>query len=353
MAYERRDLVGGAVKTTLSANLTSGGTSFTIAATTGWPSGTNGDFFVVIGRGTATEEKLRCTGRTGSTVSVPLANRGADGTSATAHSSGDDVEICGTALDDDEANYAVAQTVGKVTAAGQLLISSGANAFASLDAKTSGQILVGNGTTLVSVAVSGDATLSAAGALTIGAAKVGIAKMSVTATDRLLGRDTAGAGAAEELTVGGGLEFTGSGGIQRSALTGDVTASAGSGATTIAAGVLPVVVPFMRAGTLTTGVGTLAFRAPFAMTLQHVRLYATTAPTGAAILVDVNKNGTTMFTTQANRPTIAISANSETATTAPDVTAVAAGDRITIDVDQVGSTVAGADLSVILYFTKG
>ena len=36
------------------------------------------------------------------------------------------------------------------------------------------------------------------------------------------------------LTVGGGVEFTGSGGIQRSSLTGDVTASAGSGTTTIA-----------------------------------------------------------------------------------------------------------------------
>lgn len=58
--------------------------------------------------------------------------------------------------------------------------------------------------------------------------------ITVSATDRLLGRDTAGAGAAEELTVSGGLEFTGSGGIQRSALTGDVTASAGSGSTTIA-----------------------------------------------------------------------------------------------------------------------
>jgi hypothetical protein len=54
------------------------------------------------------------------------------------------------------------------------------------------------------------------------------------ATDRLLGRDTAGTGDVEELTVGGGVEFTGSGGIQRSALTGDVTATAGSGTTTIA-----------------------------------------------------------------------------------------------------------------------
>lgn len=53
-------------------------------------------------------------------------------------------------------------------------------------------------------------------------------------TDRLIGRDTAGTGESEQITVGGGIEFTGSGGIQRSALTGDVTASAGSAATSIA-----------------------------------------------------------------------------------------------------------------------
>ena len=57
-------------------------------------------------------------------------------------------------------------------------------------------------------------------------------------TDRLIGRDTTGTGETEQLTVGGGVEFTGSGGIQRSALTGDVTASAGSNTTAIAAGVI-------------------------------------------------------------------------------------------------------------------
>ncbi len=55
----------------------------------------------------------------------------------------------------------------------------------------------------------------------------------ISATDRLLGRDSVGSGNTEELSVSGGLEFTGSGGIQRSALTGDVVASAGSGTTTI------------------------------------------------------------------------------------------------------------------------
>lgn len=61
-----------------------------------------------------------------------------------------------------------------------------------------------------------------------------LAKIQQIATDRLLGRDTAGTGDVEQLTVGGGIEFTTTGGIQRSALTGDVTATAGSNAMTIA-----------------------------------------------------------------------------------------------------------------------
>lgn len=60
------------------------------------------------------------------------------------------------------------------------------------------------------------------------------ARMQNIVTDRLIGRDTAGTGDPEEISVSGGLEWTGGAGIQRSALTGDVTAAAGSAATTIA-----------------------------------------------------------------------------------------------------------------------
>jgi hypothetical protein len=89
----------------------------------------------------------------------------------------------------------------------------------------------GSGTTAIAAGVIVDADVNAS-------AGIAATKLSVTATDRILGRDTAAAGAVEELTVTGGLEFTGSGGIQRSALTGDVTAAAGSNTTAIAAGVI-------------------------------------------------------------------------------------------------------------------
>ncbi len=57
-------------------------------------------------------------------------------------------------------------------------------------------------------------------------------------TDVLVGRDTPGSGVYEEIAVVGGLEFSGAQTIQRSALTGDVTASAGSNTTTIASNVI-------------------------------------------------------------------------------------------------------------------
>ena len=60
------------------------------------------------------------------------------------------------------------------------------------------------------------------------------ANIAQVATDRLVGRDTGGTGDIETLTVGGGIEFTGAGGIQTSALTGDVTKTAGGTTTTIA-----------------------------------------------------------------------------------------------------------------------
>lgn len=63
----------------------------------------------------------------------------------------------------------VTKTMLEDLARGSILVGTTANAVAAYSAKTSGQILVGDGTDLLSVAVSGDATLSSAGAVTIGA----------------------------------------------------------------------------------------------------------------------------------------------------------------------------------------
>lgn len=103
---------------------------------------------------------------------------------------------------------------------------------------------------------------------------------------------------------------------------------------------------FSMAGTLTVKTGTL--RVPIhggTFDIISIDAMVGTAPTGASAIVDVNKNGTTVYGTQANRPTIAAGTTDATVG-AHSVTSVTSGDYLTVDVDQIGSTVAGADLVV-------
>jgi hypothetical protein len=103
---------------------------------------------------------------------------------------------------------------------------------------------------------------------------------------------------------------------------------------------------FSKSGVLTTGAGTnrLVNTTGRTLSINAVTASVGTAPTGASILVDVTKNGTSIFTTQGNRPTIAIGAFSGVSGV-PELT-WAAGEYLTVDVDQIGSTVAGSDLTV-------
>lgn len=110
------------------------------------------------------------------------------------------------------------------------------------------------------------------------------------------------------------------------------------------------IIPFSNTGTLAVQTGThrLYNDTGIAWTIISVRATVGTSPAGASVIIDVNKNGTTIFTTQANRPTIAAAANTSGKVTNMNVTSVADGEYLTVDVDQVGSTTNGADLTLQL-----
>lgn len=100
---------------------------------------------------------------------------------------------------------------------------------------------------------------------------------------------------------------------------------------------------------LTTGTSKLTYYMPRAFTLTDIHACVTTAPTGATLIIDVNDGGTSIMTT--NKLVIDVSENdTTTAATAPTLTdtAIAAGAALTFDIDQVGSTVAGAGAKVTL-----
>lgn len=102
---------------------------------------------------------------------------------------------------------------------------------------------------------------------------------------------------------------------------------------------------FSYEGSLSTASGELEIAIPGDFTIDHVYLRANTAPTGAAIIVDVNKNGATIFTDQGNRPQIAAGENSSTLGT-PDVTTLELNDYLTFDIDQIGSSEGGKNLTI-------
>jgi len=101
--------------------------------------------------------------------------------------------------------------------------------------KDSGLQLSGSNTGDQTITLTGDVTGSGTGtfAATIANDAVTFAKMQDISGTTLVGRHAGGSGNIQEVSVGNGIEFSGSG-IRRSALTGDVTASAGSNTTTIA-----------------------------------------------------------------------------------------------------------------------
>jgi len=185
-SYARRQFPGAAADTTIVAGINASATSITLTSAAGWPTGTYTGgilcelYSTVTG---VTAEKVWAEGLSGTTLTVLAGGRAADGSSAVAHSAGTGIRPVAGAVDADEANKAVNETVGQITGAGQILVGDGAASMAAVAAGTSGRILVGNGTTLASVAVSGDATLSAAGALSIGASKITNAMMADDAID--------------------------------------------------------------------------------------------------------------------------------------------------------------------------
>lgn len=108
---------------------------------------------------------------------------------------------------------------------------------------------------------------------------------------------------------------------------------------------------FAQAGELATGTGSSRLYLPFDVDIIEVEAAVGTAPTDAALIVDVNVDGTTIFTTQSNRPQIASTEFVDESTTIED-DSHSDGQYLTVDIDQVGSTIAGSDLTVLVHYRR-
>ena len=105
---------------------------------------------------------------------------------------------------------------------------------------------------------------------------------------------------------------------------------------------------------LTTGTAKVTFRAPYAFLLTGVRASVNTAPTGSTLIVDINNGANSALSTK-----LSIDASEKTSTTAAtaavidtDYDDISDDAELTIDIDQIGSTIAGKGLKVVLIGTR-
>lgn len=99
---------------------------------------------------------------------------------------------------------------------------------------------------------------------------------------------------------------------------------------------------------MTTGSAKVSFHMPFAMTLTDVIVDVVTAPTGSTAIFDLNEAGASVLSTKIS---IDISEKtSGTAATPPVISdsALAVNALMTVDIDQIGSTIAGAGPKIYL-----
>jgi|TARA_R110000796_G_scaffold74014_3_gene166158 hypothetical protein len=104
---------------------------------------------------------------------------------------------------------------------------------------------------------------------------------------------------------------------------------------------------------LTTGTSKLTFAMPnYATTLTGVSVNVKTAPTGSTLIFDLNEGGTSVLSTKVSIDIGEV--NSETSATPPVISdsAIAANAVMSIDIDQVGSTIAGVGGKFRLYYKK-
>jgi hypothetical protein len=212
------------------------------------------------------------------------------------------------------------------------------------------------------------------------------------ATARILGRTTASTGAIEEIQIGTGLSLSAGelsstvsagipatlldakgdlivgsadntaarlavGGTNGHVLTVDSAETLGvkwAAASYVGAPIEYVIACSDETSDLATGTAKVTFRAPVAFLLTAVAASVNTAPTGSTLIVDINNGANSTLSTKlsidASEKTSATAASAAVIDTAHDD--IAADAEITIDIDQIGSTVAGKGLKVILKGTR-
>jgi hypothetical protein len=270
---------------------------------------------------------------------------------------------------------------GLITAAGSTTVTPAVGSITGLGTGVGAALAINVGSAGAPVTFNGALGTPSSGTLTnctglptagIVDAAVTLAKLANLAQDQFIVRTTASTGVPQTATVTaaartvlddatvsamldtlGGTSATGTGGVVRATSPTLVTPALGTPSSgTLTSCTVKVEFGFAcsdETTALTTG-EKVAFYAPFAFTLTGVYACVTTAPTGSALTVDVEKPaGTSLLSAVAS---ISASGFNASGTVSGGTQSISQGDRVSIDIDQIGSTIAGAGLKVFLTGTR-
>ena len=250
-----------------------------------------------------------------------------------------------------------------MTTRGDVIYKDASNVTARLPIGTNGQVITSDGTDLSwSTPSAGSGSLTTKGDLEVYTTSQ--TRLAVGTNDYVLTADStedsglawkaAASGFSDPMTTRGDIIFRNDSATTRLALGTDGQVLTSDGTDAEWGGQLEAIQLAVsdEDTDLTTGTAKLTFRMPFAMTLftgsDGVRASLSTAPVGSVLTVDINEGGTTILSTK-----LTIDASEKTSTTA--ATAVVVSDvnladdaEITIDIDGIGSSTAGAGLKVTL-----
>ncbi|ANS03419.1 triple helix repeat-containing collagen [uncultured Mediterranean phage uvDeep-CGR2-KM19-C269] len=99
---------------------------------------------------------------------------------------------------------------------------------------------------------------------------------------------------------------------------------------------------------LTTADGVYSFYLPYALTIDKMYLSLNSTCAGADVEVDCQRNGTTIFDTDR----LVVAQGTNISTLQPDFanpTVFAIGSKMSFNIEQIGSTTAGAGLKVMIH----
>jgi len=109
-------------------------------------------------------------------------------------------------------------------------------------------------------------------------------------------------------------------------------------------GTLGGVIGFFVGGELTVGAVPVRNLAPRAGTIQNVIASVYGKPTGSSIVLDINNNGFTIYSTQANRPMI--SGSYDDMWSVPNSKSFVQDDVFTLDIDEVNSAASNLEVQI-------